>query len=102
MVSFFLLAPHKFTNDIQCVVFTCQHLEGNATFWAEPILTGEDLELQNNWGKFFIAFYKQFQDPNIHDHLTKQLYSLKQTKSVREYASQFENLACKTDQLCTI
>ena len=57
-----------------------------------------DLKLQSDWTKFFTAFCEQFQDPNIHDHLTEQLYSLKQTKSVREYTFHFKNLVCKTNQ----
>lgn len=94
----FLLAPWKFASNTCCVVFTCQHLEGNAASWAEPILTREDLDLQSNWKKFFAAFYEQFQDPNLHDHLIRKLYSLKQTKSVYEYVFDFESLARKTGQ----
>ena len=45
-----------------------------------------------------MAFQEQFCDPNIHDHLTERLYSLRQTQSVRKYASDFENLARKIVQ----
>ena len=94
----FLLAPRKFSSDVCCVVFTCQHLEGHTASWAEPILIGEELELQEDWQKFFMAFWEHFRDPNIHDHLTERLYSLRQTQSVRKYALDFENLARKTAQ----
>jgi len=52
----FLLAPWRFASDICHIVYTCQYLEDNTTSWAEPILTGEDLKLQKDWGKFFMAF----------------------------------------------
>ena len=78
-------------------MFIYQYLEGNAASWAKPILTEKDLELQSDWTKFLTAFHEQFQDSNIHDHLTEQLYSLKQTKSIKKYTSHFENLVHKTN-----
>jgi len=52
----FLLAPQRFASNIYHVVYICQYLEGNTVSWVEPILTGKDLELQEDWGKFFMAF----------------------------------------------
>ena len=92
----FLLASQKFSSDVCHVVFTCQYLEGHAASWAEPILIGEEPELQENWQKIFVAFWEQFCDPNIHNHLTECLHSLRQTQSVCKYASDFKNLAWKT------
>ena len=94
----FLLVSWKFVNNMCWVIFTCKYLEGNAASCAEPILTREDLELQEDWQKFFVVFREQFRDPNFQDQLTKHLYSLKQIRSIREYATDFKNLAQKVEQ----
>ena len=84
------------------VLFTYQHLKGNAASWAKPILIEKDLKLQGDWQKFFMVFRGQFRDPNFQDQLTKHLYILKQIRFIREYITNFKNLAQKIRQLHSI
>ena len=72
-----------------------QHLKDTAHRWFRK----QGFDLDSDFPAFKILFKKRFSKPDDSDSALKQIISLKQTKSVEKYISEFEALRSRIDEM---
>ena len=75
------------------ILFACTGLKGAALHWhLNKVIGNNNTPPYTGWDNFQAVIKAAFQPPNFQQHLWQQLKKLKQTGSVLEYTTQFQNL----------
>src|SRR6185369_8036292 len=81
------------TDEAMMVHYATTGLEGAALHWyLNKVIGNNNTTPYTTWNAFATALQTTFQPPNYQQYLRQQLRKLKQTTTVQEYTSQFQNI----------
>lgn len=96
-VSLYVMTNHRmFLDERSKVAFAISYLSGEASIWATPLvnkLLEPDSDSTITYADFITAFKSAYYDPHRVTKAENELRALRQTRSVVEYSTKFNQLA---------
>lgn len=86
-------SPQAFPTEASKVLFTITYLRNRAFAWVEPKLNNDNDPLLSNFNDFMAALQKNLGETDRYKVMGKKLRVLKQTHSVSNYRTEFENIS---------
>ena len=93
----FTMPPNAFLDEESKVFFVINRLDGTPFNWTQKIVENPHHALRHDFTAFWTRLAEMYIDPNHIYQMQERLEVLKQTRSVAEYAAQFESLLEELD-----